>query len=95
MPLVAYGPYPDLAALAAATAAELCNGSDPPVAGNVVIVAQLLERGIRENFLMEEQIVQAADQALRDLGPSSAGMDKGKLLTGLRERIAKQRGFTL
>jgi hypothetical protein len=92
---VSFGPYPDLAALAQALAADLCNGAEPPVTGSAAIVAQVLERGIRENFHTEEQILQAADQALRELGPSSAGMDKGKLLAGLRERIAKQRGFTL
>jgi hypothetical protein len=92
---MSFGPYPDLKALAAAIANDLCEGSDAPVSGNRAIVAQLVERIIQENFRTEEEIQREAERSLAALGASTAGMDRGKLLAGIRERLAKQRGFVL
>ena len=90
---MAYGPFPDLTALATAIAADLCGGTDAPLSANPTIVAQAVERAIHENFRIEDEISSEADQALAKLGASAAGMDRGRLLAGIRERLAKQRGF--
>jgi hypothetical protein len=65
------------------------------VTGNSDIVAEVVGGAIRENFRIEEEIDRAADSALKQLGSEVFGMDKGKLLAGIRERLAKQRGFVL
>ena len=89
------GAFPDLESLAAAIAEDLCGGTDPVVTGSANIVAEAVCGAIRENFRIEEEINREADSALRRLGSDAAGMDKGKLLAGIRERLAKQRGFVL
>ena len=86
---------PDLKKLAATIAADLCDGPTAPISANSAIVAQVIERSIQANFRTEEEIHAAADKALRALGPDATGMDRGKLLAGIRERLAKQRGFVL
>jgi len=92
---VALGPFSDLAALAKAIAADLTDGDGSPVLGDPDIVAQAVERGIRANFEAEAEIEREAEQALAGLGSSAVGMDRHKLLAGLRERLAKQKGFVL
>jgi len=87
--------HTDLKKLAAAIANDLCDGPDAAVSANPAIVAQVVERGIQVNFRTEEEIYAEADKALRALGQTAADMDRGKLLAGLRERLAKQRGFIL
>ncbi len=90
-----YGAFRDLETLAAAIAEDLCADSDAPVAGGSNIVAEAVSGAIRENFRIEEEIDRAANSALRQLGSETSGMDKGKLLAGIRERLARQRGFVL
>ncbi|MEE8312019.1 MAG: hypothetical protein V3R77_07165 [Candidatus Binatia bacterium] len=90
-----FGAFPDLDSLVAALAEDLCGGADHAVAGNSSIVAEVVGGAIRENFRIEEEINRAADSALRQLGSEVFGMDKGKLLAGIRDRLAKQRGFVL
>lgn len=90
-----YGALHSLDALAAAIAEDLCKGTDAIVKGGSNIVAEAVSGAIRENFRIEEEIEQAASSALRQLGSETSGMDKGKLLAGIRERLARQRGFVL
>ena len=85
----------DLESLAAAIADDLCGLPDAPAKGNPQAVARIVADTIRDNFRAEEEIDREADRALAALGSSAAGMDKVKLLAGLRERIAKKRGFVL
>ena len=89
------GQFPDLAALAGAVADDLCVKHDAPVTGNPRVVARIVEEAVRENFRIEEEIEREAERTLSTLAGSSAGMDKQKLLVGLRDRIAKKRGFVL
>ena len=93
--IVNYGPFPELAALAGAVADDLCVKPDAPVAGNPLTIARIVEQTVRENFRTEEEIEQEVERTLATLGGSAAGMDKHKLIGGLRERIAKKRGFVL
>lgn len=84
-----------LARLAESIAEDLCLGLSPPVEGNPTKVAQIVEEALRANFRAEVEIEREAEQALAELGSSAAGLDRGKLLAGLRERIAKKKGFVL
>jgi hypothetical protein len=93
--MLSYGPFPDLAALAAAVADDLCVKADAPVAGNSRTIARLVEEAVRENFRTEEEVEREVERTLTTLGGTAAGMDKHKLIAGLRERIAKKRGFVL
>jgi hypothetical protein len=91
-----YGRFPDLAALAEAVADDLCVKPGAPVSGNPRGVAKISEEAVRENLRVEEEILREAEGALAQLVKgSAAGMDQQKLLAGLRERIAKKRGFVL
>ncbi|RMD82029.1 MAG: DUF507 family protein [Candidatus Dadabacteria bacterium] len=84
-----------LAQIARALAERLAVGPSAPVGGNPSQVARVIEEVLRENFRTEAQIEREAEQALAELGPAARGMDRGKLLAGLRERIAKKKGFVL
>lgn len=92
---MAYGRFPDLTALADAIADDLCIKPSAPVTANPRSVAKIAEDAVRENLRVEEEILREAERALSALGGSAAGMDKQKLLVGIRERIAKKRGFVL
>jgi len=92
---MAYGRFPDLSALADAMADDLCVKPAAPIAANPRVVAKIAEDSVRENLRAEEEISREAERALAALGGSAAGMDQQKLLGGMRERIAKKRGFVL
>jgi hypothetical protein len=92
---MSYGPFADFEAIALAMADDLCGRPDGPAKGNPPVVARLVADVIRENFRIEEEINREAERALAGLGTSTAGMDKQKLVAGLRERIAKKKGFVL
>jgi hypothetical protein len=85
----------EIGRLAASIADALSGSPQGPVEGNPQAVARVVEVAIRTNFRVEEQILQEADRTLAELGASATGMDRGKLLAGIRERIAKKRGFVL
>lgn len=93
--VMAYGRFPDLSALADAIADDLCVKPSAPIAANPRVVAKIAEDSVRENLRAEEEISREAERALAALGGSAAGMDQQKLLSGMRERIAKKRGFVL
>ena len=79
----------------AAIARELCMGTDTPVEGDLQAVARAVGEAIQTDFQTEEQINAEAERTLDELGSSATGMDRGKLLAGIRARIAQQRGFVL
>ncbi len=80
--------------VAAEIAVALTAADDPAVEGDRAALTSLLAEIIKANFDEEAAIAREAERTLESL-PSTAGMDKGKLLAGLKERIAKQRGFVL
>jgi len=85
----------EVSRLATSIADAVAGTPQGPVAGNPQAVARVVEAVIRENFRTEEQVLREADRTLEQLGASATGMDRGKLLAGIRERIAKKRGFVL
>jgi hypothetical protein len=85
----------EIGRLAASIAEALAGTPQGPVGGNPQTVAAVVEAAIRNNFQVEEQILREVDRTLNELGASATGMDRGKLLAGIRDRIAKKRGFVL
>jgi hypothetical protein len=85
----------ELEAFAARVAQDLCTGADAPVKGPQRAVAAALVATLQANFRAEAAIEREVDQQIAKLGSSARGMDQDKLRSGLRERIAKQRGFVL
>jgi hypothetical protein len=60
--------------------------------------SQLVERITKvfvDNLLVEQQIEEEAERMLDKLGRQAQGMDQRKILLGLKERIAKEKGFSL
>jgi hypothetical protein len=60
--------------------------------------SQLVERIARifvENLLEEQKIEEEAERMLDRLGRQAQGMDQRKILMGLKDRIAKEKGFSL
>jgi len=87
-------PIPGLDALARELADELTGGAKPAVRGESSAVAAAIIRTVEANFAQEEAIDREAERTLANL-PAAPGMDKGKLLAGIRDRLAKKRGFVL
>jgi len=84
-----------LEAIGVAIARALCTGQNPPVKGPEADVAAAVTGALQENFRVEAAIEREIDKQIEQLGSSAKGLDQAKLRTGLRERIAKQRGFAL
>ena len=60
--------------------------------------SQLVERITRvfvDNMVEEQRIEEEAERLLNRLGRQAQGMDQRKILLGLKERIAKEKGFSL
>jgi hypothetical protein len=60
--------------------------------------SQLVQRITKvfvDNLLMEQRIEEEAERMLDRLGRQAQGMDQRKILLGLKERIAKEKGFSL
>jgi hypothetical protein len=85
----------DLEAVGIAIARALCNGSPPAVKGPEATVAAAVTSALQENFRLEAAIEREVEKQIEQLGSSARGLDPAKLRAGLRERIAKQKGFTL
>ena len=85
----------DLVRLAASIASSLCAGANASVSGGEAETAEIVREALEANFRAEQAINREAEAALRDLGASASGMDQHKLITGLRERIAKAKRFVL
>lgn len=104
--MIAPSPSPTLAAvsgltrdqihrLAIAIATDLCRNDPPVVRGEMSKVAAAAANAIAANFAEEASINREAEKTLQAMGRQSAELDPARLLRGLRERIAKQRGFVL
>jgi hypothetical protein len=60
--------------------------------------SQLVDRITRvfvDNLLEEQRIEEEAERMLDKLGRQAQGMDQRRILLGLKERIAKEKGFSL
>jgi hypothetical protein len=75
-------------------AAALTSVEAPAVEAEPGALAELIAAAIKTNFEEEAAITRQAETTLASL-PSTVGMDQGKLLAGIKERIAKQRNFVL
>jgi hypothetical protein len=84
-----------LEAVGVAIARALCTGGDAPVKGPEAAVAAAATAALQENFRLEAAIDREVENQIEKLGSSARGLDQEKLRAGLRERIAKQKGFAL
>jgi len=81
--------------LAVAIATDLCRNDPPVVRGEMSKIAAAVANAIAANFAEEASIQREAERTLQSMGRQSPELDPARLLRGLRERIAKQRGFVL
>lgn len=81
--------------LAVSIATDLCRNDPPVVRGDMSKVAAAAANAIAANFAEEASIHREAEKALETMGRQSAELDPARLLRGLRERIARKRGFVL
>jgi hypothetical protein len=58
-------------------------------------IAARIARLLRDNLHAEEEIEREAEQVADKLGRQALGMDRFKIVEGIKARIAKERGFTL
>ena len=59
---------------------------------------QLVQRIVRifvDNMLEEQKIEEEAERMIEKLGRQAQGMDQRRILLGIKERIAKEKGFSL
>lgn len=81
--------------LAIQIATDLCREDPPAVRGEMAKVAAAAANAIAANFAQEASIRHEARQALEKMGRQVPGLDPDKLLQGICERLAKQKGFVL
>jgi len=84
-----------LEAIGIAIARALCSGASAPVKGPEAAIAAASTAALQENFRLETVIDREVEKQIEQLGSSARGLDQAKLRAGLRERIAKQKGFAL
>jgi hypothetical protein len=84
-----------LEAIGIAIARALCSGASAPVKGPASAIAAAATIALQENFRLETVIDREVEKQIEQLGSSARGLDQAKLRAGLRERIAKQKGFAL
>ena len=84
-----------LEAIGIAIARALCSGASAPVKGPETVIAAAATTALQENFRLETVIDREVEKQIEQLGSSARGLDQAKLRAGLRERIAKQKGFAL
>jgi hypothetical protein len=58
-------------------------------------VAERIRRLIIDNLRVEEALEEEAERMAAKLGRQGLGMDQYKLIEGIKQRLAKERGFTL
>jgi hypothetical protein len=92
---VSYLPRDAIQRLAIQIATDLCREDPPAVRGEMAKVAAAVANAIAQNFAQEAAIRREAEEALRKIGHQGPTMDADKLLQGISERLAKQRGFVL
>jgi len=78
-----------------AIARALCTAAPPPVTGAEAAIAAAATAALQENFRLEAAIDREVEKQIEQLGSAARGLDPVKLRAGLRERIAKQKGFAL
>jgi hypothetical protein len=54
-----------------------------------------IQRLILENFQAEQALEEEAEEIARQHARRTAGMDQHKIIQGIKERLAKERGFAL
>lgn len=81
--------------LAALVARHLLSGKEAPVSGDPSVLAAAVATAIVANFKTEAEIERQARKKLESLGRETDGMDHAKLLQGIRQHLAKERGFVL
>ena len=81
--------------LAISIATDLCREDPPAVRGEMAKVAAAAANAIAANFAAEANIRREAEEALRKMGRQGPEIDVAKLMQGLCDRIAKQKGFVL
>jgi hypothetical protein len=84
-----------LEAIGVSIGRALCDGAGAPVKGPEAAVAATATAALQENFRLEAVIDREVDKQIEQLGSAARGLDQAKLRAGLRERIAKQKGFAL
>lgn len=60
--------------------------------------SQLVQRLVRifvDNMLEEQKIEEEAERMVEKLGRQAQGMDQRRIMLGIKERIAKEKGFSL
>lgn len=85
----------DIQKLAIQIATDLCREDPPAVKGDMGKVAAAVANAIAQNFATEAHIRREAEAALAQMGRQAPHLDPNKLLHGICERIAKQKGFVL
>ena len=58
-------------------------------------IAERIRRLIVDNLRAEEALEEEAERMAAKLGRQGLGMDQHKLIEGIKQRLAKERGFTL
>ncbi len=85
----------DIQKLAIQIATDLCREDPPAIKGDMAKVAAAAANAIARNFATEAEIRREAEAALAQMGRQAPHLDPNKLMAGLCERIAKQKGFVL
>jgi hypothetical protein len=85
----------DIQKLAIAIATDLCREDPPAIRGDMAKVAATVANAIATNFAQEAAIRREAQAAMEKMGRQAPDIDPARLLQGLAERIAKQKGFVL
>ena len=81
--------------LAISIATDLCREDPPAVRGDMAKVAAAAANAIATNFAQEAAIWREAREALDKMGRQAPNLDPARLLQGIGERLAKQKGFVL
>ncbi len=58
-------------------------------------IAERITRIFVDNLLEEQKIEEEAERMLERLGRQAQGMDQRRILIGLKDHIAKEKGFSL
>jgi hypothetical protein len=85
----------DIQRLAIQIATDLCREDPPAVRGEMARVAATVANAIAGNFAQETTIRREAEAAMAKMGRQGPDIDPARLLQGICERIAKQKGFVL
>ncbi len=85
----------EIARLSRTIAGALCLGEPQLADGGAEAVGRVVDETIRANVAEEADINREAEETLASMSRATAGMNRDALLDGIRQRIAKKRGFVL